>query len=761
MNEGEIKSEIFGRDAKSKEKTKLEEMYKAVVEKANDGICIIQDGMIVYANPKVLEMGGYKKNEIVGKPFADFIFSEEKEEILKKYKRRMRGGKVEEIYEMIFVRKDGSKVCAQITVTLIDYRGKPAELVIIRDITEKKEIKEKYGAMIDALEDYAIFMLDEKGNVISWNKGAERIKGYKAHEVLGKHFSIFYTEEDRKEGKPEKELRMAVKKGKIEVEGWRVRKDGSRFWADVVITTLKDRKLRGFVKVTQDLTERKKMEEALREERNLFISGPVVVFKWKAGEKKIPVEYVSPNIKNVFGYKPQEFTKGKIRYEDIVHPEDLERIVKEIQYYRKKQIPYFEQEYRIIDAKGNERWVHDFTIVRKNGEGKITHYHGYIVDITEKKMAEEKLRKSNRMFKVLYKCNEVLVFAKSKKGLMDKVCRVIAEEGGYPLVWIGVVEKNKEVHPAAVVGKAKEYVKKLKITLDNGKYGNCPTWTAIETGNPSVVRDMEENAERTPWKKKATKYGLKSSIAIPLIANGKVVGALNIYSEERDAFQREEITFLSQLAHDLAYGIVFLETREREKKMERKLEKERAQILSIFEGIDEPIYVADPETYKILYVNNALKKFFGKNITGKKCYEVFQGLDKPCDFCTNDKIFGENFEKTYVWEFENKKVGRWYRCFDRGITWPDGRKVRLEIAMDITDRVHAEQKWREALEQERQFKLDTAHYFFNPIAIAKGYLQLALEEKGEEEDKIRKAIKAIERVENVVKNVTQKGEIRE
>ncbi|HEC76018.1 MAG TPA: PAS domain S-box protein, partial [Thermoplasmatales archaeon] len=196
------------------------------------------------------------------------------------------------------------------------------------------------------------------------------------------------------------------------------------------------------------------------------------------------------------------------------------------------------------------------------------------------------------------------------------------------------------------------------------------------------------------------------------------------------------------------------------KRMEETIKMEREQLLSIFEGIDEPIYVADPKTYEILYVNKALKELFGsKDIIGKKCYKIFQNLDKPCDFCTNDKILGNNFGKTYAGEWQNLANKRWYRCIDKGIKWPDGREVRFEIAIDITERKKAEEKMKRLLEREMEFKLRTSHYFFNPICIAKGFLELAKEEDGI--DKIEKALKAIDRIEKVVKNIITKGEIKE
>ena len=129
------------------------------------------------------------------------------------------------------------------------------------------ESEQQYRRLIDAVVDYAIFQLDPSGIVTTWNPGAMRIKSYSAEEIIGRHFSCFYTEEDRKAGIPELALRTAAEKGKYEAEGFRVRKDGSRFFALVVIDTIRDEQgeLIGFAKVTRDITERVRAEQTLRE----------------------------------------------------------------------------------------------------------------------------------------------------------------------------------------------------------------------------------------------------------------------------------------------------------------------------------------------------------------------------------------------------------------------------------------------------------------------------------------------------------------
>jgi PAS domain S-box-containing protein len=124
-----------------------------------------------------------------------------------------------------------------------------------------------FRLLVQSVKDYAIIMLDPEGNVASWNEGAQKFKGYRAEEIVGKNFSIFYTPEDIASGKPAQELKIAADQGRFEDEGWRVRKDGSKFWANVTITALRDPdgSLRGFGKVTRDLTERKLVEEALKQ----------------------------------------------------------------------------------------------------------------------------------------------------------------------------------------------------------------------------------------------------------------------------------------------------------------------------------------------------------------------------------------------------------------------------------------------------------------------------------------------------------------
>jgi len=137
------------------------------------------------------------------------------------------------------------------------------------------------------------------------------------------------------------------------------------------------------------------------------------------------------------------------------------------------------------------------------------------------------------------------------------------------------------------------------------------------------------------------------------------------------------------------------------KRLEEAVHNANEQVISIFDSMDEGVYVSDPETYEILYVNPATKRAFGENIVGAKCHKVLQDLDAPCEFCTNHLILGDNLGKSHIREFHNKRDGRWYRCIDKAIRWSDGRMVRYEMAIDIHECKQAEEALRESEENYR------------------------------------------------------------
>jgi PAS domain S-box-containing protein len=233
-------------------------------------------GRIVSWNSGAVRLKGYEPGEIIGQSFSKFYTPEDRAAGLpgKALATARETGRF--AGEGWRVRKDGSRFWASVVLDTI--RDKDGELLgfakVTRDVTERQEAhwsllesEQRYRRLVEAVIDYAIFQLDPAGRVTTWNTGAHRIKGYTRDEIVGQHFSRFYTEEDRQAGVPQKALQQAAKFGRYEAEGQRVRKDGSRFWASVVIDAIYDeaRQLVGFAKVTRDITERVEAQRQLKE----------------------------------------------------------------------------------------------------------------------------------------------------------------------------------------------------------------------------------------------------------------------------------------------------------------------------------------------------------------------------------------------------------------------------------------------------------------------------------------------------------------
>jgi len=262
---GGVKRAEFGRFA-------LENLFTI----SPDAIFVTDDGGIIRAaNPRAIELFGYPFAELIDRPIEDLVperYRGRHPAHRENYHAHPRSRQMGVAMNLFGLRKDGSEFPVDIMLRPLKTPAGLAVLSIIRDVTEQHEAQEharhkdlQLRSLLDGVRDYAIYLLDREGNVTTWNPGAERTKQYTADEIIGKHFSRFFTQEDIDKGRPAELLQRAAERGRVESEGWRVRKDGSRFWANIVLTAIRDAsgEVTGFAKVTRDFTDRKRAEEAV------------------------------------------------------------------------------------------------------------------------------------------------------------------------------------------------------------------------------------------------------------------------------------------------------------------------------------------------------------------------------------------------------------------------------------------------------------------------------------------------------------------
>jgi PAS domain S-box-containing protein len=326
----------------------------------------------------------------------------------------------------------------------------------------------------------------------------------------------------------------------------------------------------------QEVNEHKQTEAALRESeqkyRTIFEgSRDAVYITTRAGD----IVRVNNAFLNMFGLANDEIETHKAQdfYANPKDREKITRLIEENGYVKSFEVKMRKKNGNLIDClMTSNAWC--------DKAENLIGYHGMIIDITDRKRAEQTLHKLNRSLKALSSCNEVLVRATEEKDLLNEICRMIVEVGKYRLAWVGYAEDNEEkaVRPVAQAGNAENYLESIKITWSDSDLGQGPGGTAIRTGKPCVAQNILTDPKYTPWRDQAVKSELASTISIPLISQGQSFGVLNIYAGEPDAFDVEEVKLLTELADDLAYGIMALRTRVEQKRAESEVRKLNEQL---------------------------------------------------------------------------------------------------------------------------------------------------------------------------------------
>ena len=328
----------------------------------------------------------------------------------------------------------------------------------------------------------------------------------------------------------------------------------------------------------------------------------------------------------------------------------------------------------------------------------------------ERRRTEEDLRRFNRAIRTLSECNLAMVRATSEFELLQRVCNILVDQGGYRMAWAGYAERDeaRTVRPVAVAGADEGYLASVKITWANDRLGHGPTGTAIRTRRPSVVRNIMNNKDFVPWRKDAASHGYASTAALPLFVNDQPLGVLRVYAEAPDAFDEEEIKLLMELAGDVAYGVQALRTRVERAEAAEALRESEERFREMAENIREVLWMVDPTRTRVLYVSPRYETVWGRS--AEAIFEQGQGwLDAihPEDRGRVREALGgdlpkQQFEIEFRVMWPDGSV-HWVRDRSFPIRYQSGQVERIVgISEDITERRLADEALLESEERYRQ-----------------------------------------------------------
>ncbi len=701
------------------------------------------DFEVVGWNPAAERIFGYCADDAVGRHGTGLLVSERDR------------GRVDMVWQDLMVDRGGRRsinenvtkdgaliVCDWYNTPLVDSMG----LVIgvsslVMDITERKRAEEALEAsrkilltVLDTIP-VRVFWKDRDLKYIGCNINLAMDAGYDSPgDIVGLDDYQMSWKNEAERYRYDDMVVMESGEAKLNYEEPQCRTDGTELWLSTSKVPLRDvdGNIFGVLGTYTDITERKQIERALEilykstggSIGQEFFDGVVEsLYEWLGADCVIFGEkYEGGNIRalsmKLDGEKVEDFTYALsgtpcdevISTQDIcIYEDNVDVLFPEDTILKDMGI----KGYIGTVLKGKDGTsigvisvlVRSEIVISPNAEEVLELVAARASAELERMHAEQEVFKVNRSLKAVSQCSEALVHASNEQDLLREICRIIIDTGGYRMVWVGYLERDaqKSVRPVARAGFDAGYVDSLTISWGDNEFGQGPTGTAIRTKECALARNLSNEPSFAPWREGAAKRGYGSSISLPLINNDDVLGALNIYSSEVDAFTVEEVSLITGLVKDLSYGIVTLRARTEH----RRAETAAMHLGRILEGSLNEIYIFDAETLKFVQVNRG-----GRDNTGYSMGELRELTPIDLKMGMNEVEFKEYMAPLKSGEKERVQFKTIHKR-KNGSTYPvdvylqlsafESRSVFVGIILDITERVKAEcevRRLNESLERQ-------------------------------------------------------------
>ncbi|MAU08278.1 MAG: hypothetical protein CL607_00535 [Anaerolineaceae bacterium] len=449
------------------------------------------------------------------------------------------------------------------------------------DITERRHAEDmnRFQAQLLDMVGQAVIATDMNANVTYWNRFAENLYGWSTEEAIGR--SILELTPSNTSRQQANEIVESLQSGKTWNGEFTVqRKDGTTFPALISNSPVVDAEGTqiGIIGVSMDITERKKAEETIRRSESALKKAQRVArvgnWTWHIVTNRLEA---SDEMYRIFGIEKEAFS-GDLNdlIERVIHPDDRAAVEHSNASVAKNK-PIIPLEYRIVLSDGTERWIwaEAGEVIRDKADNPIM-LTGIVQDITERKQAEEDLRKLNRTLTLLSNVNQTIVRVRDTSNLFDEACRIAIDDGGFRMAWIGMLNvETGDVKPIAKAGHFGDYLEMLQRLISSESENTNPCNQALIDGDRVVVNDIERDMLDVPWAKKALALGYRSLAAFPLVVAGETRGLFGLYSDQPKFFNQQEVMLLDEMAGDISFAMAFAEEQDQRQQAEQAL---RAQV---------------------------------------------------------------------------------------------------------------------------------------------------------------------------------------
>lgn len=560
-------------------------------------------GVYRMCNPAVERFLQVSEGELLGKTDAD-LFGQAAHDAHRDWDLRAMAQDAPLTYEEPVPMPCGRQVLFEKTkVPLRDADGRLIGVLgIAHDISNRRaaeqaraESEARFRSLADSTP-VMIWMTGLSGGGTYFNKAWLEFTGRSLDEELSCNWRIDVHPDDL--NSTIDEYRTALRsKSVFQIEFRKRRHDGAWRWVlDYGAPRLNQNgEIVGFMGSMIDITERKTAENALAQvSERLQLAVRAARLGTFEYEPRSGVVSGSEEFNRLFAL---DADRAVVREEllDNVFEEDRQHVRQLLEYLRSETGP-IDAEFRTVDFNGKMRWLHAMAIAGVDGHepSSALRIYGVVQDITARKQSEHELRDANRRLRALVACRQAMVRATDEQVMLRTVCSAIVATAGYKYAFVGYSDNNeaKSVRPVASSSSDNSYLTEIKLTWADSERGRGPTGTAIRTGKPAIARTAIDS-DFTPWRQAALSRGFAANIGLPLITDGRVFGALSIYSGDQEAFREEEANLLIELARDLSFGIAAQRMRAARQQAELALRDNENFLRDVIESTSDGILVED------------------------------------------------------------------------------------------------------------------------------------------------------------------------